>query len=174
MRTRRARCVRLFLVVVLATAYLLLNMLQPARPEPGVANAQDLEQARRVIATSDLTIANAALSGDKRLLFSDGADAFVMYQVAGRSWIALGDPIGAADRAEELVWRFRELSDHHGGRTVFYQASADCLALYVDLGLAALKIGEEARVRLTEFSLEGSGAPICARRGGARARRGDF
>jgi phosphatidylglycerol lysyltransferase len=151
-RTLRAT----FLVVVLATAYLLLNVLQPARPEPGAADAKDLERARRIIATSDLTVANAALSGDKRLLFSDDGDAFVMYQVAGRSWIALGDPIGPATRAEELVWRFRELSDHHGGRTVFYQASADCLALYVDLGLAALKIGEEARVPLTGFTLEGA------------------
>jgi phosphatidylglycerol lysyltransferase len=145
-----------FLVVVLATAYLLLNVLQPARPEPGVADAKDLDQARRIIATSDLTVANAALSGDKRLLFSDDGDAFIMYQVAARSWIALGDPIGPTARAEELVWRFRELSDHHGGRTVFYQASADCLSLYIDLGLAALKIGEEARVLLQDFSLEGA------------------
>jgi phosphatidylglycerol lysyltransferase len=38
---------------------------------------------------------------------------------------------------------------------VFYQVCADRLALYVDLGLAALKIGEEARVRLANFSLEG-------------------
>src|ERR1700722_1207322 len=145
-----------FLVVVLATAYLLLNVLQPARPEPGVADAKDLEHARRIIKSSDLTVANAALSGDKRLLFSDDGDAFIMYQVAGRSWIALGDPIGPPARAEELVWRFRELSDHHGGRTVFYQASADCLPLYIDLGLAALKIGEEARVLLPDFSLEGA------------------
>jgi phosphatidylglycerol lysyltransferase len=151
-RTLRAT----FLVVVLATAYLLLNVLQPARPEPGVADAKDLEHARRIIGSSDLTVANAALSGDKRLLFSDDGDAFIMYQVAGRSWIALGDPIGPAARSEELVWRFRELSDHHGGRTVFYQASADCLPLYIDLGLAALKIGEEARVLLPDFSLEGA------------------
>ncbi|HEY4772096.1 MAG TPA: bifunctional lysylphosphatidylglycerol flippase/synthetase MprF [Steroidobacteraceae bacterium] len=151
-RTLRAT----FLVVVLATAFLLLNGLQPARPEPGVADVEDLEHARRIIATSDCTMANAALSGDKRLLFGDDGDAFVMYQVAGRSWIALGDPIGPPPRAEELVWRFREVSDHHGGRTVFYQASADCLPLYIDLGLAALKIGEEARVPLEDFSLEGA------------------
>jgi len=151
-RTLRAT----FLVVVLATALLLLNVLQPARPEPGAADEKDLERARRIIASSDFTVANAALSGDKRLLFSDDDDAFIMYQVAGRSWIALGDPIGPAVRAEELVWRFRELSDHHGGRTVFYQASADCLPLYIDLGLAALKIGEEARVPLPGFSLEGA------------------
>ena len=79
-----------------------------------------------------------------------------MYQINGRSWVALGDPIGSRAGQEELVWRFRELSDRHGGWTVFYQISADQLPLYVDLGLAVMKLGEEARVRLTDFSLEGS------------------
>ena len=143
-------------VVVLAAAYLLLNMLRPARPEPAVAGPEDIERARRVIQSSDNTLANAALAGDKRLLFSEAGDTFVMYQIAGRSWVALGDPVGSEKGAEELVWRFREISDHHGGETVFYQASSDRLSLYVDLGLAALKIGEEARVPLAEFGLEGS------------------
>ncbi len=142
-------------VVVLAAAYLLLNMLRPAQPEPAVAGPEDFARVRAVIAESDLTVANAALTGDKRLLFSETGDAFVMYQIAGRSWIALGDPVGPRARAEELVWRFREMSDLHAGQTVFYQASGDRLPLYVDLGLAALKIGEEARVNLTDFSLEG-------------------
>jgi phosphatidylglycerol lysyltransferase len=151
------RALRATLVVVLlATAYLLLNLLQPARPEPAVAAAADLKRAKEIIATSEFTIANAALTGDKRLLFSEAGDAFVMYQVNGRSWIALGDPIGPRARAEELVWRFRELSDYHGGRTVFYQASGERLPLYIDLGLAALKIGEEARVPLQQFTLDGA------------------
>ena len=143
-------------VIILAAAYLLLNMLRPARPEPAVAGPEDIERARKIIATSDLTMANAALAGDKRLLFSEAGDTFVMYQIAGRSWVALGDPVGSDAGAEELVWRFREISDHHGGETVFYQTSAESLALYVDLGLAALKIGEEARVPLANFGLEGS------------------
>jgi phosphatidylglycerol lysyltransferase len=151
------RALRATLVVVLlATAWLLLNLLQPARPEPAVATDEDLERAKQIIAQNDLTMANAALTGDKRLLFSESGDAFVMYQVNGRSWIALGDPVGPKARAEDLVWKFREMSDHHGGRTVFYQASGDRLPLYVDLGLAALKIGEEARVPLDQFSLEGA------------------
>jgi phosphatidylglycerol lysyltransferase len=143
-------------VIVLGTAYLLLNMLRPARPEPAVAGEQELARARPLIAAAEVTVANAALTGDKRLLFSEGGDAFLMYQIAGRSWIALGDPIGSRAGAEELVWRLREISDHHGGQTVFYQVCADRLALYVDLGLAALKIGEEARVPLAQFSLEGA------------------
>ncbi len=79
-----------------------------------------------------------------------------MYQINGRSWVALGDPIGSPSGQEELVWRFRELSDRHGGWTVFYQVSAEELPLYIDLGLAVMKLGEEARVELTDFSLEGS------------------
>ena len=144
------------IVIVLGSAYVLWNMLRPARPEPAVAGAAELARARALIDASDHTLANAALTGDKRLLFSDAGDAFVMYQIARHSWIALGDPVGAREGAEELVWRLREMSDHHGAQTVFYQVCADRLALYVDLGLAALKIGEEARVALGQFSLEGA------------------
>jgi phosphatidylglycerol lysyltransferase len=142
-------------VIVLATAYLMLNLLRPARPEPAVASGEDLDRARAVINHSNHSLANAALTGDKRLLFNESADAFLMYQVAGNSWIALGDPVGSRAGAEDLVWRFRELSHRHGGQTVFYQTSAERLSLYVDLGLAPLKVGEEARVPLVDFSLDG-------------------
>ena len=144
------------LVVVLATAYVLLNLLRPAQPEPAVAGPGELDRARPLIASSDQTLANAALTGDKRLLFSDTGDAFIMYQTTRRNWVALGDPVGSQRGAEELVWRLREMSDHHGAEAVFYQVSRENLALYVDLGLAALKIGEEARVPLADFSLEGA------------------
>jgi phosphatidylglycerol lysyltransferase len=144
------------LVSVCGAALLLLNLLRPARPEPVVASAEELDKAQAVIDSSDQTLANAALTGDKRLLFTPDHTAFVMYQIAGRSWIALGDPVGTGKRVEELVWRFRELSDRHGGWTVFYQASRERLAQYIDLGLAAFKLGEEARVPLADFSLEGS------------------
>jgi len=143
-------------VVLLAAAFLTANLLRPARPEPGVASSEDLCRARKIIGGCSQALANAALSGDKRLLFSAAGDAFLMYQINGRSWVVLGDPVGERAGQEELVWRFRELSDHHGGWTVFYQISAEQLPLYIDLGLAVMKLGEEARVRLTDFSLEGS------------------
>jgi phosphatidylglycerol lysyltransferase len=144
------------LVVLLAAAFLAANLLRPARPEPGVASQEDLSRARALICGCSQAQANAALSGDKRLLFSAAGDAFLMYQIHGRSWVALGDPVGERSGQEELVWRFRELSDLHGGWTVFYQVSADQLPLYIDAGLTVMKLGEEARVQLTDFSLEGS------------------
>ncbi|MBJ42111.1 MAG: hypothetical protein CMJ80_02235 [Planctomycetaceae bacterium] len=38
---------------------------------------------------------------------------------------------------------------------VFYQVSEDQLSLYVEMGLSVIKIGEEARVHLPDFTLEG-------------------
>jgi phosphatidylglycerol lysyltransferase len=149
------RMLRASLVVsVLAAAYLLLNLLRPSARRPPPRAAPAVEQLLRVIERSTSTLACAALATDKRLLFSDTGDSFIMYQVQGHSWIALGDPVGPRHEAEELVWRFRELSDRHGGRIAFYQTSSECLALYLDLGLAALKIGEEARVPLAGFGLD--------------------
>src|SRR6185503_3543197 len=100
--------------------------------------------------------ANLALLGDKSLLFNDASTAFIMYGVEGRSWVAMGEPIGPTSDWQELLWRFRELCDRHGDWPVFYQVDAADLSLYVDLGLTLLKLGEEARVNLADFSLEGA------------------
>lgn len=130
-------------------------LLRPAPPEPSTATPDELERARAVIDGDPSTMSNLALLGDKRLLFGDGDRAFVMYGVEGRSWVALGDPVGDREEQVELAWRFRELSDHHGGLTAFYQIDASNLPLYIDLGLTLTKLGEEARVPLAGFSLAG-------------------
>ncbi|HEX3836875.1 MAG TPA: bifunctional lysylphosphatidylglycerol flippase/synthetase MprF [Steroidobacteraceae bacterium] len=144
------------LVCILTAGTLLMTLLRAAPPVPELARKPELDDIRMVLDESPSTLSNAVLTGDKHVLFSESQRSFIMYQVQGRSWIALGDPVGPRSEAEELVWRFRELSDEHGGRVVFYQSSVECLPLYVDLGLAAMKIGEEARVPLANFSLEGS------------------
>ena len=74
----------------------------------------------------------------------------------GRTWAALGDPVGTPTEWSELVWRFIELADSHGSRAAFYQIPASSLPLYLDAGLKILKLGEEARVFLPSFTLEGS------------------
>jgi phosphatidylglycerol lysyltransferase len=146
----------LLLVAVLAAGTLTLNLLRPAQPEHAELTEEDARRMRAAIAKSSSSLACVALTGDKRILFHEQGDAFIMYQINGRSWVALGDPVGPRERHEELVWRFRELSDRHGGWCVFYQVSGDRLPLYIDLGFSALKLGEEARVPLAGFGLQGS------------------
>lgn len=143
-------------VSVLAAGFILLSWLSPAKPRRAVTDSEEIEKSRNVITRSSSAVANLALLGDKRLLFHPQGDAMLMYQVVRRSWVAMGDPSGNPARAMELAWAFRELSDQHGGWTVFYQATPQALPVYVDLGLSLLKLGEEARVPLSTFSLEGS------------------
>ena len=135
--------------------FALMRLFRMARVTIALPAASELQLARDVARRSRDARANLALLGDKALLFSDDREAFIMYGVSGRSWIALGDPIGSPAQSSELAWRFRELADRNGGWPVFYEATADALPIYIDLGLTLLKIGEEARVALDAFSLDG-------------------
>lgn len=132
------------------------KLLRPARFEPTLPGASELEQARTIAVGFPRTYAHLALLGDKALLFNQTRDAFLMYGVEGRTWVAMGDPVSVREEDRlELAWQFRELCERHGGWPVFYQVHPDHLGLYVELGLTLLKFGEEARVRLAEFSLDG-------------------
>ena len=141
--------------VTLTLFFALAKLLRPAPPKPLPSRQQDLERALPIVSGSDRTYANLALLDDKSLLFSPKGTAFVMYGVEGRSWISMGDPVGQEEEWPELLWSFRELCDRHGGWTVFYEVGSENLHLYLDLDLTFLKLGEEARVPLEKFSLEG-------------------
>ncbi len=150
-----ARFLRTMTVVLVTTVAIgLANLLRPD-PVPDLPHAGGLEQVRFIVKQSRSARARLALLGDKRFLFSASGSAFIMYRVRGRSWIALGDPVGPTEERERLVLAFRELCDRYGGWPVFYLVDADGLSLYVDLGLSLLKVGEDARVPLERFSLMG-------------------
>jgi phosphatidylglycerol lysyltransferase len=120
-------------------------------PEPA-----DIARAVAIVGRETSPEGNLVRMGDKSLMFSDDGDAFLMYAKRGRSWIALYDPVGPEPSRTELVWRFAETAREHGGRAVFYQASAENLSTYIDVGLTAFKLGEEAVVDLSVFDLKGT------------------
>jgi phosphatidylglycerol lysyltransferase len=135
--------------------FALSRKLRHADAEPDLPSPRQLDIASRIAADSPDTIANLALLGDKSLMFSETGQSMIMYGVSGRSWVALGDPLGPESERGELAWRFRESADEHGGWPVFYEVSARHLPIYIDLGLTLLKLGEEAIVPLAGFSLDG-------------------
>lgn len=141
--------------VIVATLVLIMAM-RPARITGRIAGAEELERARTIVAGQDNPDANFVLTGDKSILFSDNGRAFLMYRVQGRSWIALGDPVGDADVAGQLVWEFYDAANAANGRAVFYEVSTAYLPLWAEMGLALHKMGEEGVVPLDGFSLEGS------------------
>jgi phosphatidylglycerol lysyltransferase len=145
----------MLLVSVAAIAFVVSRLIRPVPPRVQPVTSEDMESVRRILDGAAWATANAALIGDKRFLFNESRTAFIMYQVSGRSWVALGDPVGPGGEREALSWQFRELCDRFDGWPVFYQVSDAALPIYIDMGLTLSKLGEEGLVPLEHFSLEG-------------------
>ena len=139
---------------VLLLVLVLTWLLRPAPPHIHLPNSDELNRAAAILKSSQQPDGGLALTGDKALLFHPDANAFLMYARRGRSLVALYDPIGPAQQRAELIWQFRDLCDRHHARPVFYQVRSENLPLYMDIGLIAIKLGEEARVNLQEFDLQ--------------------
>jgi len=150
-RSLRAAVGALIAVLIYAFA----KILHPLSPRPLAGDKSDLQKAVPIMESSPVSHASLAYLGDKALLFSSSSKAFIMYSISGRSWIAMGDPIGPQSEWQELIWQFCELCDRFGGWPVFYEASRQNLHVYIDLGMTFLKLGEEGRVDLKTFSIDG-------------------
>jgi phosphatidylglycerol lysyltransferase len=144
-------------VLVTLGAFGFQRLLRHARVEWHVASLDELARAIRIVRDCPDSMANLALLGDKALLIDEGGTGLLMYGVARRAWIAMGDPLGPPDVRRALAWEFRELADAHGGWAAFYEVGTENLPLYIDMGLGLFKSGEEAIVPLPPFTLEGSG-----------------
>jgi phosphatidylglycerol lysyltransferase len=57
-----------------------------------------------------------------------------------------------------MISAFLERCDDFGGVPVFYEISKEYLHRYADLGLTFVKLGEEAKVNLSSFTMEGGQA----------------
>lgn len=145
-------------VALLGSALLVAGAWLLARaggPTVQPADALALQAIRALVESRPDTTARLALSGDKALLRAPGDTAFIMYAAEGRSLIAMGDPVGDAEAGRALLWKFKELAHAADARLAIYHASPRWLTDYLDLGLSLVKVGEEARVSLPDFTLEG-------------------
>jgi phosphatidylglycerol lysyltransferase len=144
-----------FVAGTLLLCAILYFFIKPAHFVGRPSREGELDLARSIITESTSSIANLAILGDKMFVFSEDRRSFIMYGVHGRSWIAMGDPVGDPANTNELIWKFKELCDQFDGVPIFYEIDKRYLDHYIELGLAFLKIGEEARVPLEAFSTAG-------------------
>ena len=140
------------IVVLLFGVARLLRHAPHQVPPPAVS---DLAAAALAIQQQPGTTSNLVFLGDKALLFNDDRDGFVMYGVQGRTWVAMGDPVGADEDITGLIRLFLEKSDDFGGVPVFYEIGPSHLHRYADFGMTFVKLGEEAKVDLSSFTTEG-------------------
>jgi phosphatidylglycerol lysyltransferase len=129
--------------------------LRRSRFMPHFPDAQELAQAESCVRLSSDSNQFLALTGDKYFFWNEEKTGFISYVTTEKYWIVMGDPCGTEAVQDELLWQFREAADRFGAKLVFYRVRPSLLTYYLDLGLTMVKLGEEAIVNLSAFTLKG-------------------
>jgi len=132
----------------------LLLLLRPVLPRS--TSAHDRARADALLrryATSSL--APFARESDKSLYFGETVEGVVAYRVAGRVAVVCGDPIAAPEHVGKLAQTFVGFCARQDWRACFYEVQPRHLPDYAPLGFEAVKIGEDAWIELSKFTLKG-------------------
>ncbi|MFZ0386067.1 MAG: DUF2156 domain-containing protein [Solirubrobacteraceae bacterium] len=114
----------------------------------------ELARARAiVVAYGEDSLSPFLLRPDKRFAFAAGG--VLAYRMLGRTAVVSGDPVGPVEAVPVALAQLLEEVHRNGGRVVLYGCSARHLAAYRELGLRAIRVGEEAVVDPATFGLEG-------------------
>ena len=143
--------------VTLSIAALVLPLLKLFRVKSGilmVPTSEDVKKALEIARSSRDASAFLALTGDKSFFFSPTGRSMICFAEEGPYWFVMGDPMGDREEFCDLVWSFKERAEASGRKAVYYEVSERDLSLYVEQGLAPVKIGENAKVPLADLSFE--------------------
>lgn len=126
---------------------------------PPVGDERQFALVQDILADADTVHEDAflAFTGDKRFIFSDSGESFLMFGVRGRAWIAMGKPVGRAGEAAELEARFIALARSGRAWPSFYAVDPPSAERLASHRLIAEKVGERAIIDLAAFSISGKG-----------------
>lgn len=142
-------------VAITIIAIGLWRILGIARARPDLPDDEEIQKLADIMQHADDGQNWLALMGDKYIFWHPDQKAFLAYGVSGRNYIVMGDPFGDEKEIEETCLNFKEFVGINRGKLGFYSVSVSKLPLMIDLGLSLFKIGEEALVNLSEFTLAG-------------------
>jgi lysylphosphatidylglycerol synthetase-like protein (DUF2156 family) len=94
-----------------------------------------------------------ALRSDKKWFFH--RDSLVAYAVYGGVCLISPDPIGPRNEREQVWGAFRTFADAHGWTTAVMGAGEEWLPTYRNSGMHNIYLGDEAVVKVPDFSLAG-------------------
>lgn len=144
------------LIGVSTQLYALLMLLRPIILRGAPSTDQQRQLARSIlVGHASSSLASFTLLADKSYCFSPSNQSFIAYVPKGRGAIALGDPIGPPEDRIHVIRGFQHICRLNDWIPAFYQTRPELLALFESLGFSALKIGEEAMVDLSSFTIKG-------------------
>ena len=159
-RTRHARWFldSLNVMTVTAMAYALFAVFRPV-----VYRFRTLPHERKLAEEITARYGRSSLDffkywPDKTFFFSESRQCYIAFRVGGGCAVALGDPVGPEEEIESTIQRFAEYCTNNDWRVAFHQTLPDFLPIYKKLGFRKLKIGDDAIVDLSNFTLDGKEA----------------
>jgi lysyl-tRNA synthetase class 2 len=96
-----------------------------------------------------------ALRRDKSWFFSASRRSFLAYRVVGSAALVCGGPVGPDEELLPLIEEFRRLCRVRGWRLAVLNVRDEGLPLFRSIGLRSVKLGDEAVIRPSAFSLDG-------------------
>ncbi|HZX08805.1 bifunctional lysylphosphatidylglycerol synthetase/lysine--tRNA ligase LysX [Kribbella sp.] len=92
---------------------------------------------------------------DKAVVFAPGNDAAIAYRVVNGVSLASGDPLGDPVAWPAAIQRWLTEARRYGWSPAVLSASEEAAQAYVDAGLRALSMGDEAIIDVADFTLDG-------------------
>ena len=116
------------------------------------------------------SISYFTLDSDKSYFFSASSKAVISYVLQGSTAVVAGDPIGPEGELPAVIREFITFCQQQDWSIVFWQVRSELARLYRTMGLHLLKIGEDAVVNTSTFTLKG-GAMANVRTSAKRAEK---
>ena len=161
-------------LVVLGACVLGLLLLAAMMPAGGPHHLRDREE-RQVREILDRwghvdSLSYFATRRDRAVLFSKSGKAAVSYRVVGTVSLAAGDPLGDPEAWTGAIEAWLDEARSYGWVPAVLGASETGATAYHRAGLDVIELGDEAIVRVDEFSLEGRSMRV-VRQADARCKR---
>jgi lysyl-tRNA synthetase, class II len=138
----------------LVSSLFVARALRRAEPLRDEGSQEAIDRARWIVEQyGEDSLSPFILRPDKRFEFADAA--VVAYRVVGDTVVVSGGPVGPDAAAAEAVSRLVRRAHESGLQVAAYGASERHLHAFAAAGLRAIRVGEEAVVDPSRFTLEG-------------------
>lgn len=115
------------------------------------------EQVHNIISKyGGSNVAHYIFLNDKYVYVNNKEDVVFQYEISSDKIIVLGEPIGNKISFFEAIEEFLDLTDLYGYKVAFTGIGDEIMPILRDLGYEFMKIGRDAIVELSEFSLAGN------------------
>ncbi|WP_035605189.1 phosphatidylglycerol lysyltransferase domain-containing protein [Haloferula sp. BvORR071] len=148
---------RLRLTGIAGGALVLFLLLRPVLlSRVSSAGEDERKRAAEILARHGIDPSDPyTLLPDKHYYFHESGEGYVAYACWRNIAVVLADPVCPPEMRQGLVEHFVRFCRKQDWTPIFYGTRQENRALYEYAGLVTFKVGEDARIPLSEFSLAG-------------------